>query len=382
VKKNIFYYTQIYYLDFALEYIKLASKDFKINLYIELSPEALQANIFNLSINLNSYPTLIDYNDVKFDWGINSLDSYLENCYVIRFVVHPHKRSLSLNSLFISIRILKILKNSNFDYIQMEDISLRTIGFLPYMFSHRNKIILNIHDPKAHSGEFSYKKALLKLLYYRVSHKFICFSDFSKNILNKKHINKQIYLIKLLPYSYYKNFVNPNNKILKNKISFVGRISKYKGVDLFIDAINLLKIKFPYQEYQIAGKLSNGYELNFNNIDLDKVKIFNHYLSNNQLVQIIQSSKIIVCPYKDATQSGVIMTSYALNCPVIVTPTGGLPEYVINNVTGIITKQISAQAIADAIIQILEFELSGNEEDYLMNDFKELNTKQMNLIYI
>ncbi len=382
MKKKIFYYTQIFYLDCAIEYIKLASKEFNISLYIELSPEALQANIFNLSINLNSYSSLIDYEDVKFDWGINFLENYIENCDVIRFVVHPNKRSLSLNSFFISLSFNNIFKNENFDYIHLEDISLRTIGFLPYMFTHRDKLILNVHDPKAHSGEFSYKKEILKHIYYRIIMKYICFSNYSKNLLSNQFNDKLIYVINLLPYSYYQNFIKiNNNNNNKNKISFVGRISKYKGIDLFIEAINLVKKQFPNQEYQIAGKFINEYKLNLKDLELNKVNILNQHLSNNLLVEIIQSSKIIVCPYRDATQSGVIMTAYALNCPVIVTPVGGLPEYVNDKVTGIITKETTVEGIADAIIVFLKNKLTGNNEDFLLNNFRIHNINQFYLIY-
>ena len=212
--------------------------------------------------------------------------------------------------------------------------------------------------------------------------KYICFSNYSKNLLSNQFNDKLIYVINLLPYSYYQNFIKiNNNNNNKNKISFVGRISKYKGIDLFIEAINLVKKQFPNQEYQIAGKFINEYKLNLKDFELNKVNILNQHLSNNLLVEIIQSSKIIVCPYRDATQSGVIMTAYALNCPVIVTPVGGLPEYVNDKVTGIITKETTVEGIADAIIVFLKNKLTGNNEDFLLNNFRIHNINQFYLIY-
>ncbi|MET3127336.1 glycosyltransferase involved in cell wall biosynthesis [Arcicella rosea] len=381
MKKQVLYYTQVFYLDCALEYIKLASFDYSISLYIEISPEALHANIFDLTIDLEQYPSIVKYDDVKYDWKINSLESYFIKCEEVFFVVHPHKRSLSLNSFFRSLSLSYKIQKTKFDYIHLEDISLRTVGLLLYLFLNRNKLILNVHDPKAHSGEFLFKKELFKFIYYAMVKKFICFSNYSQRLLKSQLKDKQIEHINLLPYSYYQNFVNIQNSNIRDKISFVGRISKYKGIELFIEAIKIINEQYPNQEYQIAGKLLEGYNLDFEAINLKNVKVLNQHLSNNILVDIIQTSKLVVLPYLDATQSGVIMTAYALNCPVVVTPVGGLPEYVINKVTGIVANEVTAQAVADALILFFKNELSKNKNEFQMNDLKNYNIKQMKLIY-
>jgi glycosyltransferase involved in cell wall biosynthesis len=41
----------------------------------------------------------------------------------------------------------------------------------------------------------------------------------------------------------------------------------------------------------------------------------------------MNDAQFCVLPYKDATQSGVIMTSYAFNLPVLVSNCAGLLEY-------------------------------------------------------
>jgi glycosyltransferase involved in cell wall biosynthesis len=120
-----------------------------------------------------------------------------------------------------------------------------------------------------------------------------------------------------------------------NKISFLGRISKYKGVELFIEAIELTNKNFPDEQYWVAGKPIGNYYIPKTEQIISNLKLELKHLSNQELTDIISDSKVIVCPYIESTQSGVIMTAYALCKPVIVTNVGGLPEYVKNN-TGII----------------------------------------------
>ena len=61
----------------------------------------------------------------------------------------------------------------------------------------------------------------------------------------------------------------------------------------------------------------------------------------------------MVCPYTDATQSGVIMSAFAFNVPVLATNVGGLPEMVKDGVFGRIIKEKDEGAIADGICEML-----------------------------
>ncbi|MFN5422931.1 MAG: glycosyltransferase, partial [bacterium] len=50
----------------------------------------------------------------------------------------------------------------------------------------------------------------------------------------------------------------------------------------------------------------------------------------------IQHATFVVCPYRDATQSGVLMTSFAFGKPVLATRVGAFPEYVTDGHNGLL----------------------------------------------
>jgi glycosyltransferase involved in cell wall biosynthesis len=59
-------------------------------------------------------------------------------------------------------------------------------------------------------------------------------------------------------------------------------------------------------------------------------------------------------PYDEASQSGVAASAYAAGCPVVPTPIGGLVEQVTPNQTGIVARDMSAEALADAVLEFVE----------------------------
>jgi glycosyltransferase involved in cell wall biosynthesis len=59
---------------------------------------------------------------------------------------------------------------------------------------------------------------------------------------------------------------------------------------------------------------------------------------------------VVILPYVDATQSGIIQIAFGLHKPVITTRVGGLPEAVDHGYTGLLVEKESPKALAEAIV--------------------------------
>ena len=68
-----------------------------------------------------------------------------------------------------------------------------------------------------------------------------------------------------------------------------------------------------------------------------------------RLAGMLRHAMFSVCPYKDATQSGVIQTAFSMNCPVIATNVGALPEAIDNEKTGLIVPPCNSTALSNAL---------------------------------
>ena len=58
-------------------------------------------------------------------------------------------------------------------------------------------------------------------------------------------------------------------------------------------------------------------------------------MQENELDELISNASLTILPYTSATQSGVIIKSYALGTPVAVSDIEGLSEYVTDKDLGL-----------------------------------------------
>jgi glycosyltransferase involved in cell wall biosynthesis len=85
-------------------------------------------------------------------------------------------------------------------------------------------------------------------------------------------------------------------------------------------------------------------------------------------VGLIKEAKLIVCPYIDATQSGVLMTAFALHKPVIASSVGAFAEHIKNDVNGLLVKPSNSNELAKSIIYALQNNHYLHLEQNLLND--------------
>lgn len=371
-KLKVLYITQVYFLDAALEYINEIKNSVNLSVIVLIDPSSKNSNILDV-LNLPEKGDYFEINQILDESVSNQFKKYIEGVNSFKFFVFQSKRSISVTSQLKSLKIFSYIKHNKFDFVHFDDLSIRLIALSFLLKMWNGKVLVNVHDPVQHSGERNIKALIMRKLFYPSIYKFVTFSEYSRKIFLEAYKNMKgaCVTIRLKPYLYYKNFESSSIKPNMH-VSFVGRVSLYKGVDIFIEAIKLLNKESLNINYIIAGKPVNSEIESIYPIaeGLKNVSLISHHLSNNELVKIIQMSNIIVCPYKDATQSGIIMTCLALKTPLIVTNVGGLPEYVDNNRTGIVCEPNSS-ALADSIKLMLDNpEMEKRFRSNLSNDLQ------------
>ena len=91
---------------------------------------------------------------------------------------------------------------------------------------------------------------------------------------------------------------------------------------------------------------------------LDEIKndkrfqLINQFITDKHLVELINSSKAVVCPYISASQSGIPLTTFVFDKPVIVSDLPGFTEVVENTKTGYVVQVTNANEIARHMINL------------------------------
>jgi len=137
---------------------------------------------------------------------------------------------------------------------------------------------------------------------------------------------------------YLPNFVDlktfqPNYGYEENSIIYFGRISKEKGIFTLIEAVKSLpqvKLKIVGQGPVLEDLKAKVKKDNQNNV------VFYGYLNGFRLKEEVSKSMFVVLPsewYENNPRS--IIEGFALGKPAVGARIGGIPELVIDNVTGL-----------------------------------------------
>ena len=151
--------------------------------------------------------------------------------------------------------------------------------------------------------------------------------------------------------------LNQNDHI----ILFFGFIRKYKGLDLLLNAMKIIKEKGNHIKLLIAGEFYEDekpyYDLIEANQLNDMLIMRTEFIADNDVKYYLCAADAVVQPYRNATQSGVTPLAYHFEKPMIVTNVGSLPALVPDGKVGLVAEP-EAKSIAAAIERY--FELGEN----------------------
>jgi glycosyltransferase involved in cell wall biosynthesis len=151
--------------------------------------------------------------------------------------------------------------------------------------------------------------------------------------------------------------LNQNDQI----VLFFGFIRKYKGLDLLLKAMKILKEKGNNIKLLVAGEFYEDEKPYKDLIEENKLQdvliMRTEFIADNDVKYYLCAADAVVQPYRNATQSGVTPLAYHFEKPMIVTNVGSLPALVPHGKVGLVAEP-EEEAIAAAIVRY--FELGEN----------------------
>lgn len=134
------------------------------------------------------------------------------------------------------------------------------------------------------------------------------------------------------------------------RLLFFGRLLKYKGLPLLLDALDLLWKEGLRVHLGVAGSGELKHETK--RLSALGAEVINRWLDDAEVGPLFARYDALVLSHLECSQSGTAAIALASGMPVIGVPVGGIPEQVHDGRTGIIASDACAPALADAISRL------------------------------
>ena len=217
--------------------------------------------------------------------------------------------------------------------------------YLQLLPKNKSKKILYFHnDPLSMNGS---KTVNERVDLINLCSKIIFNSEWSKNrfLTNLEDIFIKSTKLLVIKQSAEKQIINIKKK--EKIITFVGKLNKAKGYDIFGAAIIDVLNKFKDWKAIVIGDEERE-KINFFHKRL-KILGFKHH---NEVINIFKKTNIsVVCSRWEEPFGRTSLESASCGCAVIITNRGGLPETITN---GVILKDLSKEELYKAITKLIQ----------------------------
>jgi D-inositol-3-phosphate glycosyltransferase len=131
----------------------------------------------------------------------------------------------------------------------------------------------------------------------------------------------------------------------KKTILFFGRITPYKGLEYLIDAFQQVARRDEYRLI-VGGRPENDcqsywsaiQESTLEDVRLGRILLRAEYIPDNETEIYFKAADVLVLPYRQIYQSGVLFLGYSFGLPILAADVGDLKNEIVNGRTGFIFK--------------------------------------------
>jgi D-inositol-3-phosphate glycosyltransferase len=258
-------------------------------------------------------------------------------------------------------RIFHILWNNKFETLD------RTLLMLYYRVLGK-RIVLTAHNVNA--GKRDAKDTLLNRLTLRIQyrladHIFVHTEEMKRELVQEFGV--QLVRVTVIPFGI--NNAVPNTLLTPSEakqrldirdgekaILFFGRITPYKGLEFLIAAFRQIQARCDGYRLIVAGRpdrCENYWNTMRESIreDVQKGHILlrSEFIPDEQTEVYFKAADVLVLPYKQIYQSGVLFLGHSFGLPVLAADVGSLKDEIIEGKTGFMFRSVDPVDLARTI---------------------------------
>src|SRR5882724_3159660 len=259
-------------------------------------------------------------------------------------------------------KVFHILWNNKFEHFD------RTLLMLYYKLLGK-KVVLTAHNVNARrrdSNDSALNRLTLRVQYRLADHIFVHTDAMKKELLEDFGVREAT--ISVIPFGI--NNAGPNTELTAEQarrrlgieadartILFFGHIGPYKGLEFLVAAFQRVAATRPDCRLIIAGKLGRGCEdylegirrSILDDVSRDRITQRIEFIPDEETELYFKAADVLVLPYTQISQSGVLVLGYSFGVPVLAADVGSFGDDVVEGLTGFLFKPGDSVDLAAAI---------------------------------
>lgn len=259
-------------------------------------------------------------------------------------------------------KIFHILWNNKFEWFD------RTLLMFYYKILGK-KIVLTVHNVNAgkrDSKDTYFNRRTLGIQYRVAEHIFVHTDDGKRELSDDFGVQET--RVSVIPFPI--NNAVPRTRLTQSEaklrlgirdnnkaILFFGRITQYKGLEYLIAAFQQVLARHDDYRLIVAGRPENDFQKYWSEIQertredvrSGRMLLRADHIPDAETEVYFKAADVLVLPYKQMYQSGVMFLGYSFGLPVLASDVGGLKDEIIEGTTGFVFKSEDSNDLAATI---------------------------------
>ena len=229
----------------------------------------------------------------------------------------------------------------------------------------RRPVVLTVHDPEPHPGQPELRRlsSLVHRLWIRTARSLVVHGERLRETAERLFPGASV---AVMPHGLSPEptpYAIPGRPL----ILLFGRLEPYKGISILMRAMPEVWSHRPEARVVIAGEGPAASEIT---LDDPRIEAKTRYIPDAELEQLFRAASVVVAPYVEGSQSGVLALAAARGIPVVVTDVGALPELAPN--ASLVVPPRDHDALAKALVEALDHD-ARFRDDILLRARTELS---------
>jgi D-inositol-3-phosphate glycosyltransferase len=270
-------------------------------------------------------------------------------------------------------KILHLLWNNRFEYFD------RTLVMLYYKALGKKLTLTahNVNQARRDANDSLLNRLTLRIQYRLTDHIFVHTEKAKNELVEDFGIRESN--IRVIPFGI--NNAVPQTDLAstdakrhlglksdEKAILYFGRIRPYKGIEHLVAAYQQLAARRSDYRLIIAGEPKKGSEEYRDEIERrirqsdgdGRIVCRFQFIPDEEMELYLKAADVLVLPYKEIFQSGVLFLAYSFGLPVVAADVGSFREEIIEGRTGFLCDPGNAIELANAIERYFASELYRN----------------------